>query len=400
MKNGILLIFVMFMVQFGLFSQSCFPNGITFMLQSEIDNFSSNYPNCTEIEGDLIIRGNDITNLNGLISLTSVKGAVGIYDTDSLTTFNGLNNITSINGELMITANRSLENFYGLNNLTSIGGNLEIIMNDKLISINSLSNVSEIGFGIIIELNKGLKSLIGLHKITSISWLWIKSNIEITDLIGLDNLSSIEGHLKITGNWKLTTLNGLNNLKTINGTLWIQNNKTLVNLSDLNELSSIGGELFIYKNESLKTLEGLKASINYLTISHNSQLSTCDVSSICNFLEDPTGLVRINNNSSGCNTEEEIITKCMESVSVGNFSSQFKIYPNPSFTNVHIILDKSVSLTGLQFVLSNSVGKIVRAGNVENFNFTIIRGGLSTGLYYLSIYNDETVLRTSKLILQ
>jgi len=48
------------------FSQSCLPDGIEFYSQSEIDNFQTNYPNCTEIEGDVAITGLDIYNLNGL----------------------------------------------------------------------------------------------------------------------------------------------------------------------------------------------------------------------------------------------------------------------------------------------------------------------------------------------
>jgi len=56
------------------FSQPCLPSGITFSTQEQIDNFQTNYPNCTEIEGDVIIEGNDITNLDGLSVLTAIGG--------------------------------------------------------------------------------------------------------------------------------------------------------------------------------------------------------------------------------------------------------------------------------------------------------------------------------------
>jgi len=56
------------------FSQPCLPQGITFNTQEQINNFQSNFPNCTEIEGDMIIEGNDITNLDGLNVLTAVGG--------------------------------------------------------------------------------------------------------------------------------------------------------------------------------------------------------------------------------------------------------------------------------------------------------------------------------------
>ena len=35
--------------------ETCLPDGITFVLQSQVDNFQTNYPNCTEIEGSVTI---------------------------------------------------------------------------------------------------------------------------------------------------------------------------------------------------------------------------------------------------------------------------------------------------------------------------------------------------------
>ena len=52
----------------------CLPEGITFSTQEEIDNFQINYPYCTEIEGDVIIEGDEITNLDGLSVLNSISG--------------------------------------------------------------------------------------------------------------------------------------------------------------------------------------------------------------------------------------------------------------------------------------------------------------------------------------
>lgn len=54
------------------YSQPCLPEGITFNTQEQIDNFQINYPNCTEIEGGVLIEGTDITNLNGLSVITSI----------------------------------------------------------------------------------------------------------------------------------------------------------------------------------------------------------------------------------------------------------------------------------------------------------------------------------------
>ena len=89
-----------------------------FNSQSDIDNFPINFPQCTDIEGNVSISGDDITNLNGL----SI--------------------ITSISGNLTIDNNPSLSSLEGLYNLTSIGASLSIHDNELLTEISALSNVS------------------------------------------------------------------------------------------------------------------------------------------------------------------------------------------------------------------------------------------------------------------
>ncbi|MCD4665334.1 MAG: hypothetical protein K8R68_08680, partial [Bacteroidales bacterium] len=66
MKKIILAIAVIAFSHTSVLAQPCLPEGITFITQAQIDSFQINYPDCTEIEGDVEISGNDITNLNGL----------------------------------------------------------------------------------------------------------------------------------------------------------------------------------------------------------------------------------------------------------------------------------------------------------------------------------------------
>ncbi|MDB4303640.1 hypothetical protein N9934_02500 [Desulfosarcina sp.] len=72
-KLSIILANLLF-YQLILISQPCLLEGITFSTQEQIDNFQTNYPNCTEIEGGVLIEGNDITNLEGLNVLEIVYG--------------------------------------------------------------------------------------------------------------------------------------------------------------------------------------------------------------------------------------------------------------------------------------------------------------------------------------
>jgi len=105
--------------QTPLFCQSCLPEGITFTTQTQIDSFQINYPNCTEIEGDVTITGISITNLNGLIVFTSIGGWLRIVDTDSLTSLTGLDSLSFLGG-LEIYDNKALTNLTGLETLTYI----------------------------------------------------------------------------------------------------------------------------------------------------------------------------------------------------------------------------------------------------------------------------------------
>ncbi len=92
--------------------------------------------------------------------------------------------------------------------------------------------------------------------------VWIISGDDITNLNGLNVVTSIEGNLNI---WftTLTNLTDLDNMTTIGGSLKIIGNDFLTSLSGLDNVTSIGGGL---------------------TIKSNNTLSTCEVQSICDYL--------------------------------------------------------------------------------------------------------------------
>lgn len=55
-------------------AQPCLPQGITFSSQEQVDAFKTNFPGCSEIEGDVLVQGNDITNLDSLHILKVIGG--------------------------------------------------------------------------------------------------------------------------------------------------------------------------------------------------------------------------------------------------------------------------------------------------------------------------------------
>ena len=114
----------------------CLPNGnYYFTSQADVDNFQVYYPGCTELEGDVIISGEDITHLDGLSVITSIGGSLRIGEyfegNPLLTDLTGLEGLISIGRDLNIGGNwqygnPSLTSLTGLDNLVSIGWSLGI----------------------------------------------------------------------------------------------------------------------------------------------------------------------------------------------------------------------------------------------------------------------------------
>ena len=340
-------------------AQSCLPEGITFTYQSQIDNFQANYPGCQEIEGDVIIDGNNITNLNGLNAITSFQGNLCIRNNDSLANLSGLDNLISVGGNVLIAGNPVMSNLSALDNLTYIPGDLEIGAyynqnfhgNPSLINLAGFDNLDSIGGSLHFFLNSSLQDLTALGNLKKIDanlrvgGIWYGGNNSLTRLTGMENLVSVGGGLHVVTNTSLEDLSGLDNLTSIGGDLYIYANDSLLNLSGLSNLNAIGGSLnlgiYYYGpmgNASLIDITGLGNVLSIagnLNILGNHVLSTCEINSICTYLTAPNGSIQIYNNAPGCNSQEEVEEACgvtgigqLDGWTVGH--EGLGVYPNPA----------------------------------------------------------------------
>jgi hypothetical protein len=373
-------------------AQGCFPEGITFTNQTQIDNFQSDYPGCSLILGDvnIIEDGSEIiTNLDGLTAMQRINGNLLIKENYDLVSITGLQNLTFVGGNLSLQFNYTLPSLTGLENLDSIGGDfvtgctnlitdlealgnltyiggdIDINWHPNLVSLHGLENLNHLGGGITLSNNVILTDLSPLESITTLNGsLFISCVHSLVNLEGLNNLMSIEGDLDINwcddlsnftglekltsiagnfiidGNGYLDDLSGLNSLKSVGGTLSIIYNDDLYSLTGLDSLSSIGGNLTIGGNGSLTSLAGLDniaaATITGLIIEDNSWLSTCNVKSVCEYLASPGAVVNISGNYTGCDNPQEVENSCItgnaEELADGNFS----LFPNPSGREITI----------------------------------------------------------------
>jgi hypothetical protein len=407
-----------------IYSQPCLPEGIIFSTQEEIDNFQTNYANCTEIEGEVIINGSNITNLMGLNVLTSFHDNLAIVNNDNLLTLSGLENVNTIGGKLHIINNDSLIDLSGINNINMIVDGLWIWDNNNLMSISDLNNLTSVGY-LRIQDNEKLNSLIGLQNIDTIGGqLRIQGNDLLTDFVGINNISTVEGSLIIQGNNAITNLSGLenitstgaglviwgndslqslagiDNLNTISGNIEIGGNISLTNLNSLENVTSIDGPITIIFNDELTSLAGLEnimaSSIGYLTIAYNSLLTTCAVQSICDFLVNPTGDVQINDNAPGCNSQEEVEQECL---TIGNSiytpEPEFKIFPNPTKGKISILSNGYERIK--KVTIHNHFGQIVlqKSDYIEKIDISTF----DKGIYIIELLTDNLIIR-EKIILK
>ena len=102
-------------------AQDCFPDGIKFRNQSDVDNFIINNPTCKEIIGTLEVSENStITNLEGLKNIEVIKGDFIVWTSLILQNFQGMNNLKSVEGTFRVQHCDNLKSFVGLNNLQTV----------------------------------------------------------------------------------------------------------------------------------------------------------------------------------------------------------------------------------------------------------------------------------------
>ncbi|RLD24296.1 MAG: hypothetical protein DRI54_06290, partial [Bacteroidetes bacterium] len=101
---------------------------------------------------------------------------------------------------------------------------------------------------------------------TTLSQSCLPEGITFTTQEQIDNFQTdfpgcieIEGSVVIEENSSnITNLSGLNVLTSIGGSLWIRNNASLLNMTGLNNLISVGEFVSIQLNDALLNLAGLE----------------------------------------------------------------------------------------------------------------------------------------------
>ena len=360
---------ILFMLNSIFYISAQCPEGqVELLTQESVDNFLIDYPNCTELSVLKIGEyGNStqITNLDGLINLTTV-GGLEIISNPALSNLNGLINLTSIPGMLKIEINGALKQLSGLNGVSTVG-TLMIGFNVSLMNLNGLNNLNTVFQGILIQSNESLISLEGLNSLTSVGTsMIIVNNPSITSLVGLELELEVQ-FLRIKNNGELSNLVGLNHITT--------------------------STIEISENESLISLEGLDITMgpfiqgSGIFITDNLALYSCSHLFLCDYILNDEGFLLLNDNMMGCNNEQEVLEGCHVLSEASSDDSPITIGPNPFDTKFAITI--GTYKTPLQYQLIDFNGKVLLQGRLEQksnqVNFTV----LNSGIYILKIINPS-----------
>jgi hypothetical protein len=151
------------------------------------------------------------------------------------------------NGSIVVRTSADLAMLSGI---TCVTDTLHIISN--FADLSAFSQLEAVGGDMWIYANTQLQDLTGLQNLKRVGRLFVRDNIELRTLLGIESLQSIDTyHLMIDGNPKLENLDGLSGLTTIASQLSISSNATLQDISGLSALTGVGGGVFIHDNPML-----------------------------------------------------------------------------------------------------------------------------------------------------
>ncbi len=182
----------------------------------------------------------------------------------TITDLQGLSNIQEL-GKNVFISQTQLVDLDGLQSLNRIGGSLYIEENNTITNLNGLQNLSSVaedisspvtGMGIIIRENPLLTSLEQLSNLTRLRGGVLLGNNGLINLNGpFSNLSEIEGSLLLQGD-DIGTLQGLESIQRVGRDLQLIET-SITDLTGLSNLEHIGNSLSIEENANLLGFSGL-----------------------------------------------------------------------------------------------------------------------------------------------
>ena len=345
------------------------PSGAIYLNnQTDVDNFTTDYPNCfvpdalfvtdasdlsplnvlTGITGSLYINYGTMTTLNGLMIANA--NSVNIFGCNSLTDVSALGNITGGINILSIQDCSVLSSLTGLStmspplslglsalpNLTNLTGlpsfatleslfisgvgisNINDLSASTILGVNlnnnpsltdlTFSNFPTDGASLTIENNNLLSNLDIGNTVTSFSTFIVTGNPLVTSITGGQNLESAQ-FIQLNNN-AFSSLSFLSDIEGV-GNLSISNEPNLANLSDLQSLKVLSESLNLNNNALLSDISVLENTLFISSFGLNNNPSLSDCCLIPNLIRNNIVLgANVSSNALGCTSLVNVFESC------------------------------------------------------------------------------------------
>ena len=358
----------------------CFIGDVTFANQQDVDEFYSQFGECTTAIGNINIgRANggdwpDIENINSLINLKHLDGNLTIEWVNKMNSLSGLDGLESISGNLSML-NYINGSLVGLDNVKQIGGNLFFF------NVRTNESFTNPPFS---KLEK------------------IEGNIEIENysapMLSLPSLESEFNGNIILRRTSLSPAQFTNKIKRCHGSINILSCQNLS--SSFRNLSYVSHDLNISGNNGSFNFSDLQEDLiidSVLYIRNNPDLTYCNIKPFCDHLESNKP-AEIYNNGEGC--EQEDISCAGNNL---NFQdSNLVFWPQPANDEMFVIYNYNNEVEfPIKYNILNMNGIIVQEDDLIN-NSKIDISTLENGLYIINVLpqeSDSNYLESSKFLI-
>jgi hypothetical protein len=108
--------------------------------------------------------------------------------------------------------------------------------------------------------------------------------------------------------------------------------------------------------------------------------------SVCDYLKNPAGEANIINNGMGCNSVDEVLQSCLNSVTPGiEAGGSISVFPNPADLCFSLKKPKGCIIECIR--IYNQLGHLVYQSNTTEY--TIVVSDWVNGLYMMKIFSDQ-----------
>lgn len=274
----------------GVQADLCNSADISLTTQGQVDAFQDVYGPCDGVAAELIIGGvgaeaNDIASLEPLAGLDAIGGTlrIGYVSLGDLTGLHGLQSV----GGIYLFDNPNLQSLDVFANIETVAGVVEISGSPELADLGGLSGIAFIGDSLQLSDLPSVTTLQTLQSLSSVGSLYefggiFLRNLGIANLAGLENVTVLDGQLKLEYNENLVSLDGFPSAVTTLQALTLNRNYELRDIGALAGVTEIngnypeGGFLLTYSSvRRLDGLEGLERVDQGFSLIYNSRLRDC-----------------------------------------------------------------------------------------------------------------------------